>query len=178
MEAWTSDSYDVRDSYEELQLRVNQRHWQEPPLEPKLFHRMRATMALIEGEMHETLEEVNTMFANTRMSEWQNLKKVALSICDDYTPDASMGNQTEDDPHMLGSECGSEEGIGQVHPKDPRRERERERQHDTLVASSKDKGNSEVVARTSMVRMSLMMVNQNRWSATWLDRVGKGHLSQ
>ena len=47
-----------------------------------MFHAMRATPTIIEAEMDDVLDENNPIAH--RAKEWNNLCKVALSVCDDY----------------------------------------------------------------------------------------------
>ena len=92
MQAWTIDNYDGRDSYEEFDLKLSKKHWDEPPLEPKLFQETRDKMTFIEAEMDEVLDGSNQTSKEDRAKGWPNLKKVTLSICDDCVP----GVQTMD----------------------------------------------------------------------------------
>lgn len=96
MEAWTIDNYDGRDSYEELNFKFNRRHEREPPLAPNMFHHMRATMEAIEIEMDEVLDPEIEMPEEKRKMEWNKLKKVSLSVCDDYLPGQSKWGLPDD----------------------------------------------------------------------------------
>ena len=81
---WTIDNYDGKDSYEELGMKTNRRHKEEPSLAPEKFHKMRATMVVIEAEMDEIVDPDNNMPMEEKEREWNQFREVALSVCDDY----------------------------------------------------------------------------------------------
>ena len=122
MEAWIIDNYDGRDSYEELNLKISEKHHTEPPLNPKMFQRMRATLEVIEMEMDEIIEENNGMMEKEREMEWHKMKIVALSVCNDYPPkqsqwglpDHQMIAEGYEEPKTLESPSSSAEEINHV----------------------------------------------------------------
>ena len=84
-------------------MEISERHKNEPRMEPSLFHRMRAMMVIIEGEMDEVIEEYERKPTGAKEKEWHDLKKVILSICDDYIPSINVQNtepNVQEDNHV------------------------------------------------------------------------------
>ena len=108
-EAWTIDNYDGEDSYKELDLKLNRRHMKEPPLAPRVFHQMRAKMKVIEVEMDEIVDPDNKMPVEKRKTEWNKLREVALSICDDYMPGQSQWGMSDD--QLIAKGYGEPQGL-------------------------------------------------------------------
>lgn len=111
MKTWTIDNYDGQESYEALQLEIDEGCWQETPMESKMYQQLRANMFLIETEMDEVVREMNNIpdaqvVFQTMKREWHQLVKIAFSLCDDYAP-ASTINKAEDDARMLSSRSNS-----------------------------------------------------------------------
>ena len=102
------DNYDGPESYEELEMELSDVHNGEQPLEPRLFHQMRSKMVIVEAEMDEILDKEYPMTEKEKRTEWHRLKRVAISICDDYRPAECYEPIIEDHPatgyHRLGKD--------------------------------------------------------------------------
>ena len=94
MQAWTIDNYDGPESYEELGIEMDEHHKQAPPLEVKKFHQMRTMMNIVEAEMDEIFDPDNHVSRTKREEQLHQMKKTAISICDDYMLDGDAWSGT------------------------------------------------------------------------------------
>ena len=86
MTSWTIGNHDGRESYQDLGISLTKEHQKGDKLEPVQFKRMRRCLTILEGEVGEVLNGPG-MTGYDRKMEWHKLKNLAISVCNDYTPE-------------------------------------------------------------------------------------------